>query len=148
MYIKVTNGVIEKYPYSIGELRKDNPQTSFPKNPNNALLAEWGVLPVEQVGSPSVDHTKNVTEGTPVNEGGWKQTWVVTDASASEIQSRTNNQAESVRIQRSEKLVECDWTQLSDSQVDKAVWATYRQSLRDIPAQAGFPWNVTWPSKP
>ena len=31
--------------------------------------------------------------------------------------------------------------------VDKAAWAAYRQELRDITAQAGFPWNVQWPAK-
>jgi hypothetical protein len=56
--------------------------------------------------------------------------------------------AKSVRADRDKRLAECDWTQLSDSQVDKAVWATYRQELRDVPAQTGFPYDITWPSKP
>ena len=45
MYVKANNGVAEIYPYSIGLLRKDNPNTSFPKNPSDELLAEWGVFP-------------------------------------------------------------------------------------------------------
>ena len=57
-------------------------------------------------------------------------------------------QAKSVREQRSTKLADCDWTQVADSPVDKAVWATYRQALRDITAQSGFPWTVTWPDAP
>jgi hypothetical protein len=57
-------------------------------------------------------------------------------------------QAASVRTSRSEKLKECDWTQLSDSPADRAAWATYRQALRDITKQAGFPWAVTYPDKP
>ena len=61
---------------------------------------------------------------------------------------RDEDQAKSVRQQRGEKLKECDWTQLSDAPVDKEVWAAYRQALRDIPAQAGFPWTVTWPEVP
>jgi len=32
--------------------------------------------------------------------------------------------------------------------VDKAVWATYRQALRDVPTQSGFPWEVTYPTQP
>lgn len=39
-------------------------------------------------------------------------------------------------------------TQVADAPVDKAAWATYRQALRDITAQQGFPWNVTWPEQP
>ena len=57
-------------------------------------------------------------------------------------------QAKSVREQRGTKLAECDWTQVADSPVDKAAWATYRQALRDITTQDGFPWNVTWPDSP
>jgi hypothetical protein len=57
-------------------------------------------------------------------------------------------QAASVRAARNSKLAECDWTQLSDSTADKAGWATYRQVLRDVTGQTGFPWNVTWPVEP
>jgi hypothetical protein len=57
-------------------------------------------------------------------------------------------QAKSVRASRDEKLKDCDWTQVADAPVDKAVWATYRQALRDITAQSGFPWEVTWPDAP
>lgn len=57
-------------------------------------------------------------------------------------------QAKSIRNQRTEKLKDSDWTQLADSPVDKQVWATYRQALRDITTQAGFPWEVQWPDVP
>jgi hypothetical protein len=57
-------------------------------------------------------------------------------------------QAKSVRATRDTKLAECDWTQVADAPVDKTVWATYRQALRDITAQEGFPWTVTYPDKP
>ena len=42
-----------------------------------------------------------------------------------------------------------DWTQLPHvPEETKSLWATYRQALRDIPAQSGFPWNVQWPTQP
>jgi len=56
--------------------------------------------------------------------------------------------AASVRRQRTEKLNDCDWTQIADSTANKTAWATYRQQLRDIPAQSGFPWTITWPESP
>jgi hypothetical protein len=58
------------------------------------------------------------------------------------------DQAVNVRQQRTEKLKDSDWTQLADSPVDKAAWAAYRQALRDITAQAGFPWTIDWPEQP
>jgi hypothetical protein len=53
-----------------------------------------------------------------------------------------------IRQQRNQLLTASDWTQIPDCTVDKQAWATYRQALRDITAQAGFPADVTWPTKP
>jgi len=57
-------------------------------------------------------------------------------------------QAEHVRADRNKRLADCDWTQLADAQVDKAIWATYRQALRDLPKETDFPWAMTWPTSP
>jgi hypothetical protein len=57
-------------------------------------------------------------------------------------------QAQSVRNSRTQMLKDSDWTQVADAPVDKAAWATYRQALRDITAQAGFPWTIDWPDQP
>jgi hypothetical protein len=147
MYIKLTNGTPENY--SIGQLRHDNPQTSFPKNIPDNVLAEWGVYPLLKTEKPVDDYTKNVAEGTPAQqEGQWVQVWTVTDATAEEVAERTASQATEIRTQRTQLLSKCDWTQLSDAPVDKAAWAAYRQSLRDITDQSGFPWNVNWPTQP
>ena len=59
--------------------------------------------------------------------------------------------AEHQRMRRDSILKATDWTVLPDSPLSnskKAEWQTFRQALRDIPDQAGFPANVTWPSKP
>jgi hypothetical protein len=57
-------------------------------------------------------------------------------------------QAARVRADRNARLTACDWTQLADAPVDDLAWAAYRQELRDVPAQAGFPWEVSWPGVP
>jgi hypothetical protein len=56
--------------------------------------------------------------------------------------------AASVRAERNNKLAASDWTQLADAPVDQVAWAAYRQALRDIPEQAGFPDDVIWPTEP
>lgn len=56
--------------------------------------------------------------------------------------------AESVRLKRDRLLDESDWTQMSDAPVDQTAWAEYRQALRDLPQQAGFPTEIDWPVKP
>ena len=57
-------------------------------------------------------------------------------------------QAKSIRNSRTEMLKDSDWTQITDATADKAAWAIYRQALRDITTQAGFPQTITWPDAP
>lgn len=61
----------------------------------------------------------------------------------------TAARANAVRAERNDKLVASDWTQTADvPQATKDKWAPYRQALRDVPQQAGFPWEVQWPDAP
>ena len=53
-----------------------------------------------------------------------------------------------VRQRRTMLLAKTDWTQLSDASVDKSAWAVYRQDLRDVPNQEGFPEDISWPNQP
>ena len=64
------------------------------------------------------------------------------------IEETLAEKAEVVRFHRNMYLSSCDWTQVADAPVDKAAWAIYRQALRDITSQKGFPENVVWPTKP
>ena len=56
--------------------------------------------------------------------------------------------ATQARAERDIRLTASDWTMISDAPVDQSAWATYRQALRDVPAQAGFPENIVWPTRP
>lgn len=85
MYIKVNNDVIENYPYTIGNLRKDNPQVSFPAIIPDSLLAEYGVYPVKPSKKPSYNVAKIIKEGVPERiDGVWTQVWVEEFASYEE----------------------------------------------------------------
>lgn len=53
-----------------------------------------------------------------------------------------------LRDKRNRLLSECDWTQALDAQVDQTAWATYRQELRDLPANTQDPYNPIWPTPP
>jgi hypothetical protein len=150
MHALIVDGVIVKYPYTIGMLRKDNPNTSFPKRPSDELLARWGLQLVVKVDQPSVDHTKNVSEGAPVfANGAWTQVWEVADATAEEIAERNDQASTSVREQRDILLADTDWMALSDNTLS-AEWAAYRQALRDITDHVNFPYlqEGDWPVEP
>jgi len=81
-------------------------------------------------------------------DGSYTSTPRTADDVAAYKSAKDAEQAKSVRASRDEKLKDCDWTQVADAPVDKAVWATYRQALRDVTTQSGFPWTITWPDKP
>lgn len=57
--------------------------------------------------------------------------------------------AATARSKRNRLLAETDWTQAADvPQATKDLWAPYRQALRDVPQQSGFPTEIVWPVKP
>jgi hypothetical protein len=150
MYVLAPNQTVEIFPYSIGDLRRDNRNTSFPGNPSEEMLASWNVFPVKDRPAPAFNPaTENCNQVNPTLENGeWVMTWQVTPASAEEIAERLERKSAEVRQQRNQLLNNCDWTQLVDAPVDASPWATYRQALRDITDQPGFPWNVEWPAVP
>jgi len=79
---------------------------------------------------------------------------VTTTAAEQEVAykaSKDAEQAKSVRASRDTKLAECDWRVIKAAETATtldAAWATYRQALRDVTAQSGFPWTITWPDAP
>ena len=101
MYLKLNNETIEKYPYTIGELRRDNPQVSFPRDIPETTLQEYGMFKVKEVDTPQVDHTKNVNEDTPkfINNE-WVQVWEITPASTDEIAEREAKQIAQIEKER------------------------------------------------
>lgn len=76
--------------------------------------------------------------------------WVVEDIPTPEPEPEPEpvDPSAETRAKRNGLLNQSDWTQVADAPVDPAVWATYRQALRDITDQAGFPNTVTWPTEP
>lgn len=150
MYVKTNNGVIERFPYTIGDLRKENSNTSFPRVMSDELLAEYGVFSVTEQEKPSVDRFSYcVKKQLPqLVNGKWVLLWDTFAKSAEELAEEDSREAQAIRDSRDGMLAATDWTQVDDAPVDKAAWAVYRQALRDVPSQNGFPWNVTWPTKP
>ena len=69
------------------------------------------------------------------------------DEEAAQVADQAVSDAESVRLRRDAALAASDWTQLGDAPADAAAWATYRQELRDLPADPAFP-NVDLPAPP
>jgi hypothetical protein len=151
-YVKTNpDGSAAVYPYSLTQLKRDNPNVSFPSPLTDDVAANFLVFPVKSTQAPAFDYRKNNVNGIGKISGEWTQIWTQVDASPEEITQRTENKAQAVRSERNAKLADCDWTQLADSPLDpdgKLAWALYRETLRMVPEQSGFPWEVNWPPAP
>lgn len=137
-----------RYPYTITDLKRDNPNTSFPSIIDEETAAGFYCFPVQPKTPPPSDYRVNLERVAVKQNSSWVEEWISSPATSQEIADRTAAKSVEVRELRNQCLAECDWTQLPDSPVDSSAWATYRQELRDISAQAGFPWDIQWPEPP
>jgi hypothetical protein len=149
MFVKITNGQAQAN-YTIGDLRKENPNVSFPRNISNETLAKFNVFRVKEVAAPDYNHRTHrlVTQAPELVDGLWTVSRIAVAKDQAQIDSENEQMAASVRSDRDSKLANSDWTQVADAPVDQTAWANYRQALRDVPEQAGFPWEVIWPEQP
>jgi hypothetical protein len=151
LYVKAIDNQIVAYPYSQTDLVRDNPSTSFPAGGISlASLAEWNVFPVHFADQPVVDPlAQRVIEIVPSFDGqSWIQQWAVEAIPQADIDAMTDQQAASVRADRNARLAATDWRVIKALEEGNGLdfnVATYRQALRDVPSQPGFPWNVVWP---
>ena len=145
-----------------GEIRKLNANMSLPKVWNDNVYDALGIDPVFETPKPDTtsDYKVIVRDGAEQDaNGNWVQKWVEQDmfadteeATKSEQEAAyqaelDTNAATAVRTDRDARLAATDWMGLSDVTMS-ADWTTYRQALRDVPAQSGFPHTITWPTEP
>jgi hypothetical protein len=150
------------------EFRRLHTGLGLPKVLTEAIINEWGgdiVFEGPQATGGTV-YQYSMRQGVEQLEGKWYTKYILgpvfTDRAAEGDQPaqtaaeqetaykvmKDAEQAANVRRSRTEKLKDCDWTQIADSTADKTAWATYRTALRNVPAQSGFPWTITWPETP
>ena len=123
------------------------PNTSFgDRGPTLDWIAEQGYY-VITVWKPYSHASEKLVQAAPHLYDGMCCTVNVEPLTAEELQSRVDTQWTVIRSQRTQLLKDCDWTQLADSPVDKAAWATYRQALRDITKETD-PFQIIWPKYP
>lgn len=141
IYVKTIDGEASVFPYDLRQLRADNPNTSFPKEISAEMLESYGVFPVVE-NKPECDpYVQTLSAGTPVlRDGQWQVDYTALNLPEEDAK-------EIIRNARFEMLYATDWLALSDV-VMSADMAVYRQALRDIPQQEGFPFSVVWPTKP
>ena len=130
------------------------PNTSFPRIIDEAIVNSLGYDWVYEGGQPSTTppYESVARDGVEQVSGRWQTKFKVVTADTDGRTSIDTSAAESKRTERDQLLKESDWTQLADKAglADSKVteWATYRQSLRDLPTASGWPHTHTLPTKP
>lgn len=152
MYVKVENGSAVQYPYSIKDLKSDNPNISFPRSMSADALEGYGVYEVAISSAPDYsEKTQKIMQNAVPNleNGSWVLGWTVSSKTQEEIAEYDSSVALDNRIKRNNLLTDTDWQALSDVTMSAEMTA-YRQALRDITAHANWPHlnDDDWPTKP
>jgi hypothetical protein len=117
MYALIKNGVVIKHPYTLTNLKQDNPNTSFVKLPKNETLSEFGMQIVFNTTQPSYTPLQYLKEDTPVfntENQRWEQVWLVKDKTAQEIAQEENSVKEANKSVAMDLLQQTDWTSMPD----------------------------------
>ena len=144
-----------------GEWRAANSNVSLPRVWNQNVLDTLNIEAVLEAPKPEAGQYQTVVRNgvTQDAKGNWVQAWSVVDMFSDDEESTKAEKeaayqagldaeaAKGVRAERKKLLADTDWTALSDVTMS-AEMAAYRQALRDITAQDGFPHSVVWPAKP
>ena len=154
-----------------GEIRRSMPNTSLPRVWTADICEFLGIDPVLAAPAPAASGEYKVVSRNGVTQdanGNWVEAYVERDMFADYVNdegvtvtkaeqeqaytARKNEEAATaVRAERDKLIASCDWMAIKDFEGGTTVsteWATYRQALRDVSAQAGFPNDITWPEKP
>lgn len=151
---------------SQGEWRSANPNISMPRTWNQNVLDALNIEAVLEAPKPDAGLYQYVARNGVVQDakGNWVTAWEVremfsdytdedgvmhtkAEREAAYQADIDTAKAASIRLERDSLIADTDWMALSDVTMS-AEMTTYRQALRDITAQEGFPHSVTWPVKP
>jgi|TARA_X000001382_G_scaffold12005_1_gene8031 hypothetical protein len=142
---KNTDGTVE----SALDILAQHKNTSFPSPMTNEIIEGLGYKKLNEGTYPATTPPYESLQQNGIKEisGEWYKDWTVVTATGDEKTAIDTNQAQLSRNARDGYLAETDWAAGSDVTMSDDM-KTYRQNLRDVPTQSGFPHAITWPTKP
>jgi hypothetical protein len=153
MYARIENNIAVEYPLYEGDLQRRFPNLQFPMDTHGTQIPD-GYARVYPGYVENPDYNFSYKEVMPVLvDGKFVQHWDVTVLTDEEKQNKLLSVGTRVRASRDQLLQTSDVLVTADrwesySAEKKTALSTYRQTLRDIPSQEGFPYSITWPTLP
>jgi hypothetical protein len=152
MYVHAPKGIAAEWFANSADLIVAFPQYSININPLPEELTQYEIYPVERVEVPLASDTQHIVRELPeFVDGVWRDRLVLKDFTPEEIEQFTPNKVAQLKLERSRQLYETDWTQVPDNPLppaDREAWRVFREELRNLTSQTGFPWNIVWPTPP
>lgn len=147
MFAKVKDGAVEVFPYDITTLVLENRNVSFPKGFPDDVINSYDIFRVAEAEKPEFDPLTQdcVINDAPHLEG---SKWVIGYTAQNK---HVDIASKEVRRHRNALLKNTDWVVVFHTERGTSVpieWKQYRQALRDITDQPGFPHAVIWPDTP
>ena len=148
-YVQARGGVFERHVHDVEPTQWDENNYCYARRLDPERAVMLGVHKLKIVTPPYFDPAtqKRVERDAVLIDGVWTQVYAVEQLTDEEAEEKRAEKATQVRAERDRYLAATDWWVLPD-RVATENQLNYRQALRDITSQDGFPYNVTWPVKP
>jgi hypothetical protein len=152
-YVQARNGVFERHVHDVEPTQWDENNYCLARRLDADRAAMLGVHKLKIVTPPYFDPAtqKRVEKDAVLVDGVWTQVYAVEQLTEEEAAASSGEWSMRVRAERDRRLAETDWWVSKAAESGDAISAekqTYRQALRDVTAQEGFPYSVVWPAKP
>lgn len=151
-FLRIENGQIAEYPIYLNEMKNRFPDLDFLNIEETELPEDYKIVLTSGVIDPN--YLSDYVEGMPAfdpTDNAFKQVWTEVPTTGTEREKRLQSMALSarnarnMRLRHSDSLVAVDrWEAYSEEEKNKI--RNYRQALRDITTQEGFPVTINWPT--
>lgn len=143
--LKLIDGVPTEY--SLRQLCEENPNVSFPDQPNAQVLSTYDCYVYDRPPRPAFDGlVERVVDADFAQDpdGSWSRGWTIERLGLADAERNIRNER-TLRLRETDDYTLAELTTLTPMPLEIS---QYQTALRDVPQQAGFPYAVTWPTKP
>ena len=151
-YVCVENDTLVQWDILLYQLQEWYPESGIVQGWPGGIVDGKTYVQIATMEPPQYQFDETLVQKPPVLLNGvWTQQWEVAKLSSEIVSQKTYALVTGIKNSRNANLRTSDWTMLSDAPLsteEREQWRIYRQALRDITLQEGYPFTVVWPQEP